>query len=753
MISQDKTVSHQQNTSHHAAATAQQAAPPQQAAGLWLRPWVVVGSYIVIGVVALLLRVLDLGGFLTVDETTTWIPNSYRFLRVLQSGTYEATPFMGHPAITTMWLGSAGVVLRRLLFDWGLLTVETFPLVLALNRLPTALLNGAGVLLGYGLLRRMLPPLTAALAALLWATDPFIIAFSRVLHMDAVMGTFATLSLLTACFYWHHSRRMVWLVLSAVCAGLAMLSKMPAGALAPLFVVMAVGVAVAGAAGPDDAPASNQHSWQRVRVALRPALLRIVVWGLLVVVTIVAFWPTFWTNPVRAYEALRYGVEVEGGQPHMMGNFFLGRENPEPGVLFYPVALALRTTPWTLAGLFLLVPWVASAVRRRRNALLLQGEQGSGTPGIDGRDVRMLVLWVLVFMAGMSFFPLKFNRYLVPTFPALNILAAIGLVWGVRWGAKWVAARVAGKLQAVRDGDGDGDGDRFAARVAAGVLALVALAAVINAAWYHPYSIVYFNQLLGGPRAGAYAFKVGWGEGIDQVAAWLNKQPDIASVVTVSRLDTHLNPYLRDLAFATRSEGGKLPDQSGYIVVYYRHVQWGQDPPPYDRFYQQEIPLLVVNLHGVDYAWVYQVPRPMGYPLEADFGPGMHLHGYETDTSAIRSSGVLTVTAQWQARADLAQDYNLFVHVLNERGEQVGQIDVPLTDPHEPTSVWQPGRYVFWIHPVPVPADLPAGRYWVGVGLYDPDDMGRLPLQGYRPPADAPDDGPHVLFFEPLVIE
>src|SRR5207245_7739262 len=66
------------------------------------------------------------------------------------------------------------------------------------------------------------------------------------------------------------------------------------------------------------------------------------------------------------------------------------------------------------------------------------------------------------------------------------------------------------------------------------LIAVVALAAIGNAAWWHPYGIAYFNQALGGAPLGARMFLAGWGEGFEQVADWLNRQPDITGVVTVS---------------------------------------------------------------------------------------------------------------------------------------------------------------------------------------------------------------------------
>ena len=194
-------------------------------------------SYIVIGLVALAPRVLALGLFITDDEANFWLTRSDIFLKAIRTGDYAATAITAHPGVTTMWLGAAGIVLRRALLGWGILHSDAFPIVLACMRLPAALVHVLVVLLGYHLLRRMFPPRAypalAGLAALLWATDPFVIGYSRLLHTDALAGSFMSLGMLAACVYFNHDRRWRWLILSGVAAGLAFLSKSPALALAP----------------------------------------------------------------------------------------------------------------------------------------------------------------------------------------------------------------------------------------------------------------------------------------------------------------------------------------------------------------------------------------------------------------------------------------------------------------------------------------------------------------------------------------
>ncbi len=727
--------------------------------------------------VVLTLRLIDLGHFVTIDEAKFWIPRSERFLQAIQAGEYASIPVVGHPGVTTMWLGSAGIALRRLLFETGILQTETYATLLTLHRLPVVLVHTAGVLAGYALLRRMFAPAVALLAALLWATDPFVLAFSRILHTDALAGTFATLSLLAACVYWNHVRQTRWLLLSALCAALALLSKLPALAVVPVVTLLAL-VAPLVKSGQSLAQRRKDTKFragQSLPTIVKRRLLPLLGWGAVFLASLVLLWPLFWVNPSEVWQAFRYGIESEGSEPHMWGNFFMGRPVDVPGPLFYAVALAMRTSPWSLAGL-LLLPFAlyagniragvtAKAQRVQRSGQegrrglpatpphgrrwfgihLLPGEKNatSPSPGVL-RDLAVLAAFVLLFVIGMSLFAKKMNRYLVPVFPALDILAAAGLLWSIQ-------AIIRLPILHTRQ--------RFAHLLTthAPMLAtlLLGVLAFGHALWWLPYNVTYFNQALGGARAGAHTFLAGWGEGFAQVADWINQQPDSSSVVTVTSLRSVLTPYLHKGIYATADEQGDLPGGAGYLVVYLSQLQRGLTPP-YDHFYAQALPLHTVVLHGVPYAWIYQVPRPMEQPLQADFGSALQLNGYALDTTTMQQSGTLTLTLQWSTQAPLDADYHLFVHVFDAAGERISQLDVPLLNPRYgrasgpvPTSAWQPGRYVLWTHPMHIPVD--AEPHWIALGVYHPATFARLPVTSHEQlQMGTPDDGENALFLPPL---
>ena len=663
-------------------------------------------SYMLIGLIALLPRVLALGLFITDDEANFWLTRSDVFLNAIRAGDYAATAITAHPGVTTMWLGAAGIVLRRALLDWGILHSDAFPIVLTCMRLPVALAHVAVVLLGYRLLRRIFAPQAypalAVLAAVLWAADPFVIGYSKLLHTDALAGSFMTLSILAVCVYFNHDRRWRWLALSGVAAGLAFLSKSPALVLAPA--VGLVGLLAARARADDGRwTMDDDHVKSSIVYRLSSIVYPLAIWSAIAAATVFALWPALWISPLQAYAQLRIGVAIEGAQPHMLGNFFLGRQDDAPGLLYYPAALALRSTPWTLLGLLLLpLAW-------RTAGAPAQVALGGQSAGASRHSLAALAGFVILFVAAMSLFPKKFDRYMVPAFPALDVLAAFGLLGIGDWGL-----RIGKRLRSQSPVPNPQSPLRL---VLSGVITLAALA---NIAWWHPYSIDAYNQIFGGTRAGARTFTVGWGEGLEQVADWLNAQPDITSVRTVALRVTSLNRYLRDGAEAVFPSGDQLRDRTGYVVVYLPQTQTGRADGVFGQFYGRAPPLHTVRIHGVDFAWIYRAPPQVAQPRAAAFGPDIRLLGFD-QSGDVRPGETVRFRLSWATSAAPPTDYWLFAHLLGPGGRRYAQIDLPY-----PTSQWAPGSFAATELPIALPADAPAGAYQLLIGLYDQPTGQRL---------------------------
>ncbi|HEX2171514.1 MAG TPA: hypothetical protein VHL09_03600, partial [Dehalococcoidia bacterium] len=126
---------------------------------------------------------------------------------------------------------------------------------------------------------------------------------------------------------------------------------------------------------------------------------------------------------------------------------------------------------------------------------------------------------------------------------------------------------------------------------------------------------------------------------------------------------------------------------------------------------------------------VGRLPEPAlpDVPRDVDFGGRLRLIGH--DRPELRD-GRLSLSLQWSADRPLVEDYTLFVHLVDAAGRLVVQHDGP---PHRggyPTRFWTPGERVAEQVDLPLPADLPAGRYRLLVGAYRTSDVQRLMVTG-----------------------
>jgi hypothetical protein len=115
---------------------------------------------------------------------------------------------------------------------------------------------------------------------------------------------------------------------------------------------------------------------------------------------------------------------------------------------------------------------------------------------------------------------------------------------------------------------------------------------------------------------------------------------------------------------------------------------------------------------------------PSASDVNARFGDGLTLLEYELD----RDADQLDLTLYWHAAYRPKTDYKVFVHVYDPAtGIPVAQNDGMPRNWTYPTSNWWPGEVV--ADPVSIPlAGVPAGRYRLGVGVYDPVTGERLTL-------------------------
>jgi hypothetical protein len=249
--------------------------------------------------------------------------------------------------------------------------------------------------------------------------------------------------------------------------------------------------------------------------------------------------------------------------------------------------------------------------------------------------------------------------------------------------------------------------------------------------WYQPYAVNQFNKadfritaqivrdrngpdetvlLSSGHMFPAWAYYYGW-EGWERL-------PDIEILDVNAALDLAVGDELDRLL---RGKAGtwlvrwqnEVTDPFDALPLYLGAVGTQDD---YGQFWHVEL------LH-------YSLPPDAGFdlesfitqPAEADFGGQAQLLG-------LRQVSDTEFVLVWRALAEMETDYTVFVHLLGADGETLINAD---HRPPRPTREWRPGQVIPDLVKLALPPDLPAGGYWIEVGLYDAGDpaLSRLSLE------------------------
>ena len=531
-------------------------------------------------------RGLALDRFATPDEAA-WVGRSASFYHALLHRDFAATFQHSHPGVTATWAGAvsfryhypglASQADARTLKNWervepflrerGYQPVQILETARAFMVLGTTAALGAAWF--YAL--RLLGLWPALVGLLLVAFDPFHAGLTRLLHLDGLAGSLMLASCLAFLAFVYRGRRWFDLVLAAVLAGLAWLTKVPALFLVPFFgLVMGIEVL---------------RGWRkagRLRGAdIARAALPLLAWAGISLLVFVLLWPAMWVDPLGALSqmfsrSLSYAEEGHSSVIFFNGQVYAG----DPGWSFYPVNYLWRTTPPVLFGLVL------------AGIALLRGRVPRDRPEMRW-VVLLLVLYAVLFGVGMSLAAKKFDRYLLPSFPALDLVAGFG--WAALLGWLWGAA--------------PRPPVRLAGAAAVGLAVVWQLLLALQTA---PYYLSYYNPLLGGSERAPQVMMIGWGEGLDQAARYLNTLPHASDLRVMSHYpDGSFSYFFEGETLNLPERWGGLADEQldgvDYLVLYIHQWQRRRPDPEMLAFFAAQTPEFVVRIDGLDYAQVYNL--------------------------------------------------------------------------------------------------------------------------------------------------
>ncbi len=659
--------------------------------------------WVILILLALLLwlpRGLALDRFVAVDERS-WLTRSGNFYLALTQGDWHATFQRYHPGVTTMWLGMAGFLAAYPDYPTdaaGQISsmsegIEDFlkshahpPMqMLAAGRSMVVLATVGLLLLAYGLAADLIGRGAALVGVLIFGFEPFGLGLTRMLHVDGLSSVLMAVSLLAYLRFRHPrlGRARRDLVLSGIAAGLAWLTKSPALFLLPFIGLVAL--------------VDLTMAWRRgapLGKTIGHAARHLALWGAVAALVFVALWPAMWVQPLENLRAIFAAAEESAAEGHSKDVYFAGEVVAgDPGWYFYPVVYLWRTTPVTLLGLL----WAGAAwiVARRRDEPAARGTVAT--------NALWLALYALAFTVFMTFGSKKFPRYLLPTYLPLDLVAGVG--WCAL--ASWIAARLA--QPAWRGG--------LLAGIVGGAVAAQAALALLH----FPYYFTYYNPLLGGSRAAPATMMIGLGEGLDQAARYLNALPDAAQLTVAS--------WYRGGSFNYIFEGHDLDLEAFYAADYavlYAH-QWQRGVPTEQMldYFATLTPVHTVTLHGLDYAWVYDLRAAPPPAYFTDWAGAIRLVETQIAPQSARAGEQVVVRFRLYTLANLDRNLNVVARLVDAEGNEVGRSEGwPFGSP---TSTWQPGEIYVDGHVFDLPADLAPGYLRVELGFYDAEARALIP--------------------------
>ena len=555
-------------------------------------------------VVASVSRLFSLGAHWTSDERG-WLDHSTVFMTAVEMGAFSETLVTFHPGVITIWLAAL-----RTFFTEPHISVQG--LALARWFIGIALLVGIGV--AAVLLYRLFGRWIALIGATFLSFSPLFLSQSRRVHTDALAAIFVLLTVLSLLLYWQIPQKRRYLVGSGIAFGLACLAKSNS-----LILLLWLPICFA-------LFRNREETWQQFFLRGLGATLCFLSCTLL---TVFALLPLFW-NPtflilgvcllavtlfvcrelqkgahgrLWLYLASLVVVGVVSGYmvrtvwwvfdgvawaittPHNVEHFFLGQVLYDPGWLFYPLVLCINTTPLTLPLVFggCLFLW------RKRHPWSRNGQEGYAR---QFRTALGLVAVVLLFTLCLSLTSKKFSRYLLPAFPILEILAAIGFFEFLKWGYSYIDSRF---------GTGANPQKLTFSIVTIFCLILIQILPVLR---LHPYYSTYYNlcfkltdirKIITVPAAAGY----------DLAAKYLNRKTNAQELRVQTFPQSGQFFYQYFIGQSPWFDEGEAvsPD---YEVVHIRESQAGWVPQTGTLNGELEH---VITLNGIDYVWIYRIPR------------------------------------------------------------------------------------------------------------------------------------------------
>lgn len=508
---------------------------------------------LILFLIAFLPRVASLGTVLTADQDI-WITRSLAFFNAIMQHDWANTLQTSHPGVTTMWL--SGISLG-LFYKEGMDFVQQ----LFIAQFPMALTTSIGIVLIYYFVKKIFNIKIAIFSALFLASEPYYIANSRVIHLDAMLSTFMVLSVLSLLVHLNDPDKKYYLIFSGIFAGLALLTKLPA-----IFLILFIPFTIIFW------HLSNTFKlYKTIKTILIVFVISSVIFFIL--------WPFMWIEPISAINNL-LGVAQGVRTSTIMTGFYMGEitNTGNLGWSYYPVILFMRLSPVTL--LFSLICIIYLVINIKKHGFTN-----------SNKNVSFLLLYIILFIIQMTLSAKKGDRYLLPVFPACDIIASVGLFF--------IIDTITERLPSLYHDNAYIKTSSFRDVLNAFIMISALLFQAGSSLPLHPYYFSYNSPIFGGSSHASELFLFGGGEGMDIAAKYLNEKSDSINL-TVAADYNGFEPL-----FKGKTVGMDNVSSADYIVFYISSRQRNYAQDIWER-YKNETPEKLITINDMNYAWVYK---------------------------------------------------------------------------------------------------------------------------------------------------
>jgi hypothetical protein len=109
-----------------------------------------------------------------------------------------------------------------------------------------------------------------------------------------------------------------------------------------------------------------------------------------------------------------------------------------------------------------------------------------------------------------------------------------------------------------------------------------------------------------------------------------------------------------------------------------------------------------------------------------EFDRALALAGFELASTQPEPGEEWEITLNWQALEGAGPAYTAFLHLIAPDGTGVAGIDEPVLKGIYQPDLWPEGKPLSDRHRLPIPSDLPPGRYRLDLGVYPSGEPGQL---------------------------